>query len=246
MGRLTAAQRRTMLDSPWFGRLPEAAREEVLELARLRELADGTLLYGKDRAADAWFGIVEGAVRLGASAPDGRQGLLTILEPGTWFGDTSLFDGMPRPHDAIAHGATSVLSLPAPQFAALLERYPVLYKHFVELFCQRTRLMFLAMEAWTILPLEERLALHLVNLANGHGEREGDDLAIRLHMPQEQLAQLLGVTRQRISQILRAWERHGRLRYRYGHIVLCREWLAERSAPAHAIVLRPQGMPAAH
>jgi len=109
-----------------------------------------------------------------------------------------------------------------------------------------TRLLLLAMEAWTILPLEERLALHLVNLANGHGEREGDDLAIRLHMPQEQLAQLLGVTRQRISQILRAWERHGRLRYRYGHIVLCREWLAERAAPVHPIVLRPQRVPAAH
>jgi CRP-like cAMP-binding protein len=235
-----------MLDSPWFGRLPEAAREEVFSNARVREFADGALLYGKDRVGDAWIGIVAGAVRLGASAPDGRQGLLAILEPGTWFGDTSLFDGMPRPHDAVAHGATTVLALPAPQFAALLERYPVLYRHFVELFCQRTRLMFLAMEAWTIQPLEERLALHLVNLANGHGEREGDDLAIRLHMPQEQLAQLLGVTRQRISQILRQWERRGRLRYRYGHIVLRREWLAERSAPAHALALRPQRVPAAN
>ena len=139
-----------------------------------------------------------------------------------------------------------MLSLSAPQFAALLERYPVLYKHFVELFCQRTRLMFLAMEAWTIPPLEERLALHLVNLANGHGEREGDDLAIRLHMPQEQLAQLLDVTRQRISQILREWGRHGRLRYRYGHIVFSREWLAERAEPVHPIALRRQRVPAAH
>jgi CRP-like cAMP-binding protein len=246
MAGLTAAQRSTMLESPWFGRLPEPARDEVLELARLREVDDGALLFAKARAADAWFGIVAGAVRLGASAPDGRQGLIAILEPGTWFGDTSLFDGMPRSCDAVAHGPTTVLALSAPQFAALLDRYPVLYRHFVELFCQRTRLLFLAMEAWTSLPLEERLALHLVHLANGHGERAGDDLAIRLHMPQEQLAQLLGVTRQRISQILREWERQGRLRYRYGHIVLCREWLSQRAAPAHAIVPRLERMPAPH
>jgi CRP-like cAMP-binding protein len=245
MARLTDIQRRTMLDSVWFGRLPEAAREEVLELARLRALGDGAVLYARNRAADAWFGLVEGAIGLGASAADGRQGLLAILEPGTWFGDTSLFDGMPRPHDAIAHGAATVLALSAPHFAGLLERYPVLYKHFVELFCQRTRLMFLAMEAWMILPLEERLALHLVNLANGHGQREGDDLALRLHMPQEHLAQLLGVSRQRVSQVLRAWERHGWLRYRYGRIVLCREWLVDR-AKAYPIALRAERLPAPH
>ena len=246
MAGLTAAQRSTMLESPWFGRLPEPARDEVLELARLREVDDGALLFAKARAADAWFGIVAGAVRLGASAPDGRQGLIAILEPGTWFGDTSLFDGMPRSCDAVAHGPTTVLALSAPQFAALLDRYPVLYRHFVELFCQRTRLLFLAMEAWTSLPLEERLALHLVHLANGHGERAGDDLAIRLHMPQEQLAQLLGVTRQRISQILHEWERLGRVHVRYGRVVLDGLWFASNPTAPHLHSVPIASLPLAH
>jgi len=218
----------------------------VLELARLREVDDGALLFAKARAADAWFGIVAGAVRLGASAPDGRQGLIAILEPGTWFGDTSLFDGMPRSCDAVAHGPTTVLALSAPQFAALLDRYPVLYRHFVELFCQRTRLLFLAMEAWTSLPLEERLALHLVHLANGHGERAGDDLAIRLHMPQEQLAQLLGVTRQRISQILHEWERLGRVHVRYGRVVLDGLWFASNPTAPHLHSVPIASLPLAH
>jgi CRP-like cAMP-binding protein len=245
MARLTAMQLRTMLESPWFGRLPEPARGEVLESARLRALADGEMLYEKDRAADAWYGIVEGAVRLGASTCDGRQGLLTFLEPGNWFGDTSLFDGMPRPHDAVAHGATLLLVLPAARFFELLDRYPVLYRHFVLLFCQRTRLLFVAMEATAAFPLEERLALYLVNLANGHGLREGEDIVIRLHLPQEHLAQLLGVTRQRISQILRDWERHGWLRYRYGRIVLRAAWLAGRGAGVLALAVRDDRMAAA-
>jgi CRP-like cAMP-binding protein len=246
MARLTAMQLHTMLDSPWFGRLPEPARAEVIELAKLRRLADNETLYEKDRAADAWYGIVEGSIRLGASTFDGRQGLLTFLEPGNWFGDTSLFDGMPRPHDAIAHGATLVLVLAASRFFELLDRYPVLYRHFVLLFCQRTRLMFIAMEASTACPLEERLALHLVNLANGHGLREGDDVVLKLHLPQEHLAQLLGVTRQRISQILREWERLGWLHYRYGRIVLRAAWLAGRATGGLALALRDNGVTAAH
>ena len=87
--------------------------------------------------------------------------------------------------------------------------------------------------------------MHLVHLANGHGLRDGADVAINLHLPQEQLAQLLGVTRQRISQILRDWERHGWLRYRYGRIVLRAAWLAGRGAGVLALAVRDDRMAAA-
>jgi CRP-like cAMP-binding protein len=230
MAWLTPAQRATLLGNDWFAGLPEAARDEALDLAVPRRLREGERLYGKDGEGDAWFGIAEGAIRLGATAPDGRQGLLAILEPGTWFGDTSLLDGLPRPHDAVAHAPTMLLAVARPQFEALLERYPVLYRHFVQLHCRRARLMYLALEAWTAYPLDERLARHLQHLARGHGRRVGEDVAIELHLPQEQLAQLLGVSRQRVSQLLRDWEQHGRLHFRYGRIVLSGEWLGRREA----------------
>ena len=240
MARLSTAHRQTMLDSAWFGGLPPAARDEALDLATLRHLHEGELLYAKDRCADAWFGVLEGAIRLGASAPDGRQGLLAFLEPGTWFGDTSLFDGLPRPHDAVAHGPAAVLALSTAQFEGLLERYPVLYRHFIALYCQRTRLMYFALEAWTAFPLDERLARHLLNLAAGHGQRDGDvdDIAINLRLPQEQLAQLLGVSRQRVSQILRDWEDRGWLHFRYGRIVLNGRWIASQPAGAQLLAMR--------
>jgi CRP/FNR family cyclic AMP-dependent transcriptional regulator len=246
MARLTGAQRQTLLDSAWFGKLPAAARDEAIEVSTLRQLAEGEVVYAKDRSADGWHGIVSGAIRLGASGPDGRQGLLTFLEPGAWFGDTSLFDRLPRPHDAVAHCATSLLSVSATQFEELLERYPVLYRHFVELFCQRSRLMFLALEAWTAFSLDERLAMHLVHLANGHGQRDGGDVAINLHLPQEQLAQLLGVTRQRISQILHEWERLGRVHVRYGRVVLDGAWLDSQPTGPHLLATAAAALPAAH
>jgi CRP-like cAMP-binding protein len=233
MARLTAAQRQTMLDSPWFGTLPPGPRDEALDVATLRHFGEGEVVYAKDRPADAWYGILAGAIRLGASGPDGRQGLLTFLQPGAWFGDTSLFDHLPRPHDAIAHCPTTLLAVSAAQFDGLLDRYPMLYRHFVELFCQRSRLMFLALESWTAFSLDERLAMHLVHLANGHGLRDGADVAINLHLPQEQLAQLLGVTRQRISQILHEWERLGRVHVRYGRVVLDGLWFASNPTAPH-------------
>ncbi|HEY9023648.1 MAG TPA: cyclic nucleotide-binding domain-containing protein, partial [Burkholderiaceae bacterium] len=169
MARLTAAQRQTMLDSPWFGALPPGPRDEALDVATLRHLNEGDVVYAKDRPGDAWYGILGGAIRLGSSGPDGRQGLLTFLQPGAWFGDTSLFDHLPRPHDAVAHCPTTLLAVSAAQFEGLLDRYPLLYRHFVELYCRRSRPMFLALESWTTFSLDDRLAMHLVHLANGHG-----------------------------------------------------------------------------
>lgn len=245
MARLTAAHRQVLLDSEWFGRLPVAVRDETMAIATLRHLGEGEIVYAKDRPGDGWYGIAAGAIRLGASGPDGRQGLLTFLPPGAWFGDTSLFDHLPRPHDAIAHCPTTLLTVSAAQFDALLERYPVLYRHFVELYCQRSRLMFLALEAWTAFSLDERLAMQLVHLANGHGLRDGDDVAIDLHLPQEHLAQLLGVTRQRISQVLHEWERLGRVRVRYGRVVLDGRWF-ESQPTVHLKALPIARLPLAH
>ena len=246
MARLTAAQRQAMLDSPWFGKLPATPRDEVLELATLRHVGEGEVVYAKDRPGDAWYGIVAGAIRLGASGPDGRQGLLTFLQPGAWFGDTSLFDHLPRPHDAVAHCATTLLAVSAAQFDGLLDRYPMMYRHFVELYCRRSRLMFLALESWTAFSLDERLAMQLVHLANGHGQRDGADVAINLHLPQELLAQLLGVTRQRISQILHEWERQGRVHVRYGRVVLDGLWFASNPTAPQLYAVPMASLPLAH
>jgi len=246
MARLTAAQRQTMLDSPWFRALPAGPRDEALDVATLRHLAEGEVVYAKDRAAEAWYGVLAGAVRLGTSGPDGRQGLLTFLPPGDWFGDIALFDRQPRSHDAVAHCPTTLLAVSAAQFDALLDRYPVLYRHFVELYCRRSRLMFLALESWTAFSLDERLAMQLVHLANGHGQRDGADVAINLHLPQELLAQLLGVTRQRISQILHEWERQGRVHVRYGRVVLDGLWFASNPTAPQLYAVPMASLPLAH
>jgi len=139
----------------------------------------------------------------------------------------------------------SLLAIPAAQFDGLLERYPTMYRHFVDLYCQRSRLMFLALEAWTAFSLDERLAMHLVHLANGHGLRDGADVAINLHLPQEQLAQLLGVTRQRISQILHEWERLGRVHVRYGRVVLDGLWFASNPTAPHLMSVPVGSLPPA-
>lgn len=225
MAQLSPAQIKTMLDNRWFGRLPEIVRQEVLDRARLRHLKNGEVLFFKGQAPDGWYAVVEGAIKTGSTSPDGKEAILTFVEPGTWFGEISLFDGLPRTHDNTAHGDTTVLVVSITDFRAALSTYPVLYSHFMELHCQRIRLMFAAMEEWNTLPLEDRLMRQLRHLADVYGKPCPEGIEINLHLPQEDLAQLLGVTRQRVNQSLKSWERSGWVQFHYGNILLTRTLL---------------------
>jgi CRP/FNR family transcriptional regulator, cyclic AMP receptor protein len=207
---------------PWFAQLPEALQLAIVARARPVRLAHGQLLFRKRDPADAWWGILQGAIRIGAASAEGRELTLTYLEPGAWFGEISLFDGEPRTHDGQAQGATVLLRVARPDFDALLAEHPALARALLQLQSQRLRMMFGLIESASLLPLPQRLAQQLLSLASTYGEPgpQPGTVHIALRLPQDALGQLLGTSRQRINQALKTWERDGWLHQRYGEIVL--------------------------
>jgi CRP-like cAMP-binding protein len=137
---------------------------------------------------------------------------LTYVEPGTWFGDIALFDGLPRTHDANAHGETTLLVVRKADFRELLTQHVELYDALLRLNCRRLRLMFDIIEDLNTRPLAARLAKQILLLARSYGVTEGEEIRIGLQLAQEDLAQLLGASRQRVNQELKALERDEALR----------------------------------
>jgi CRP/FNR family transcriptional regulator, cyclic AMP receptor protein len=220
MAELSAAESQTLLDNTWFAALPAALRAALVGGARRLRLADGETLFLDGQEADGWYGVLEGAIKVRHVSADGRERVLTWLEPGTWFGEISLLDGAPRIHDGLAAGATTLLLLPTAAFEDLLERHPRFGRALAELQSRRLRLVFALLAELSTLPLETRLARQLLNLAASYGRSTPEGTRIELHLPQDELAQLMGVSRQRINQALKAWERQGALTQRYGRIVI--------------------------
>jgi len=178
----------------------------------VRRLADGALLSTRGAPAAEWVGVASGAVRVSSVSLSGKQVTLTYAEPGTWFGDIALFDGMPRTHDANAHGATTLLVVRKPDFKELLSLHVELYDALLRLNCRRLRLMFDAIEDLNTLPLAARLAKQILLLARSYGIQQGDEIRVGLQLAQEDIAQLLGASRQRVNQELKGFEREGAVR----------------------------------
>jgi CRP-like cAMP-binding protein len=178
----------------------------------VRRVHDGAILSARGAPAQEWCGVALGAVRVSSVSLSGKQITLTYVEPGIWFGDISLFDGMPRTHDAHAHGETTLLVVRGADFRDLLARHIELYDALLRLNCRRLRLLFDTVEELNTRPLAARLAKQIMVLARSYGVEQGDEIRIGLQLAQEDIAQLLGASRQRVNQELKSFEREGAVR----------------------------------
>ncbi len=216
---------RTRLQSGhWFSALPGPLQQALLELAQVQQLDAGQRLFRRGDSPSGLYALVEGAMRVGAVAASGKEALLTLIEPPSWFGEISLFDGQPRTHDAFAESASVVLLVPQSALLTLLEREPRYWRDFALLMSQKLRLAFIALEEMSLLPAAPRLARRLLLIAENYGEGEPRRL---IQLAQEQLALMLAISRQTTNQILKELEAQGIVRLHYGEIEIL-DWAGLR------------------
>jgi CRP-like cAMP-binding protein len=205
-------ERQQIEGGSWFSKLSPSLRADILSRALVRRYPDGIQIASRGTPPNDWVGVASGAVRVSTVSLSGKQITLTYVEPGTWFGDISLFDGLPRTHDATTHGPTTLLVVRKPDFNELLSRHTELYEALLRLNCRRMRLMFATFEDLNTKPLAARLAKQILLLARSYGIAQGEEIRIGLQLAQEDLAQLLGASRQRVNQELKGFEREGAVR----------------------------------
>ena len=217
---LTPDERHNIESGAWFAKLSPTLRQAVLSRAYVRRLTDGAALAARGTPAEDWCGVAKGAVRVSLVSLSGKQVTLTYVDPGTWFGDISLFDGLPHTHDADVHGDTTLLVVRKADFKLLLAQHVELYEALLRLNCRRLRLMFNHFEDLNTRPLAARLAKQILMLAKSYGIAQGEEIRIGLQLAQEDLAQLLGASRQRVNQELKGFEREGAVRVEPARLVV--------------------------
>lgn len=208
---------RSRLDTgQWFSHLPVSLQDSLLTIARVRRLSPGQRLFKRGDPPCGLYAVLEGSVRIGAVSEQGKEALLSLVEPPHWFGEICLFDGQPRTHDAFGTGHCILLHIPQTALLALLDEHPAYWRQLALLMSHKLRLTFINLEQLSLMPAPARLAHRLLMLAEGYGEI---DLPRRvLQLPQEQLASMLSLSRQTTNQILKDLQGQGILNLRYGEI----------------------------
>jgi CRP/FNR family cyclic AMP-dependent transcriptional regulator len=220
---LTMEEREAINHGRWFSSLSPSLRHDILRCAFVRRYQDGELIAARGDPPTVWSAVAKGAVRVSSTSITGKQITLTYVEPGVWFGDVAMFDGDARTHDAYAHGPTTLLCVARSDFRKILEQHVELYEALLRLQARRIRTLFGLVEDFNTLPLRARLAKQLLHLSRSYGVpclAHGHEIRIGLQLAQEELAQLLGASRQRVNQELKTMEREGAIRIEPGGLVV--------------------------
>ena len=220
---LTIEEREAINSGRWFSTLSPSLRHDILRCAYVKRYKDGELIAARGEPPEDWIACALGAVRVSSTSLSGKQITLTYVEPGIWFGDVSLFDGDRRTHDAYAHGDTTTLCVAKADFKKILALHAELYEALLRLNARRIRQLYGLVEDLNTLPLRARLAKQLLHLIRSYGVpslSDGSEIRIGLQLAQEELAQLLGASRQRVNQELKSMEREETIRIEPGGLVI--------------------------
>jgi CRP/FNR family transcriptional regulator, cyclic AMP receptor protein len=176
----------------------QALRAGVVDV----RLGRGDRVFSEGDEGDRLYVILDGKIKLTRAAPDGRENLLGVLGPGEMFGELSLFD--PRPRTASAVGVTDarLAALPHEWLRSWLTGRPDVALHLLKALAQRLRR---ANDVWADLVFTDvpgRVAKALLDLASRFGEQQENGLQVHHDLTQEELAQLVGASRETVNKAL--------------------------------------------
>ncbi len=220
---LTMEEREAINSGRWFSSLSPSLRHDILRCAYVKRHKDGDMLAARGDPPEQWIACAKGAVRVSSTSVSSKQITLTCVEPGIWFGDVSIFDGDRRTHDCYAHGDTTTLNVAKADFKKILSQHVEFYEAMLRLQSRRIRQLYGLVEDLNTLPLRARLAKQLNHLLRSYGVPSLSDakaVRISLQLAQEELAQLLGASRQRVNQELKQMEREHIIRIEPGGLVV--------------------------
>jgi len=198
--------------SPLFAALEPAAQHELRAQMVQVHLPRGQSLFDEGDPGDRLYVVTEGKVKLGRTAADGRENLLAVMGPGEMFGELSLFDPGPRTATATAVTDTTLIGLGNADLQPWLAQHPEVANKLLAALARRLRRTNEAMADLVFSDVPGRVAKALLDLARRFGVTTDDGVRVTHDLTQEELAQLVGASRETVNKALADFAGRGFLR----------------------------------
>ena len=197
--------------------------EELAELTaqfQTLELQKGEVLFHEGEPGDRLFIIVSGKVKLSRRSGDGRESILALLGPGEMFGEMTLFNPGPRSATATDVSNTELQVLNHADLVALLKRHPAVGTHLLAALAARLSRTDEALGDLVFSDVPGRVAKALVDLGKRFGQPGPDGVHLAHDLTQEELAQLVGASRETVNKALAEFSTRGWIKREGRSIVL--------------------------
>ena len=198
--------------TPLFAGLDDEAWEALERRLGRRDLARGEHLFREGDPGDALHVVVDGKVKICRTSADGRENVVAILGPGDLLGELSIFDAQPRGAAAVAVVDCALATLSDADFHEWLREHPRGSFGLLRALAVRLRQTNEAMADLVFTDVPGRIAKTLLSLGERFGEPDGTGTRVAHDLTQEELAQLVGASRETVNKALSDFAARGWIR----------------------------------
>lgn len=202
---------------PIFSDLDPEALDQLCRYAKPTSLKRGATIFAKGDVGNSLYAVISGTVKISISSPDGRNAILNLISAGGLFGEVALLDGKERTADATANTNCEIFVIDRREFLPFVKIQPALAMKFIELLCERLRWTSDQVEQVILQDLPRRLASALLGLTE---KRKLEPTSQTIAITQQEISEMVGMTRESINKQLRAWAARDWVRLEHGAIVL--------------------------
>jgi CRP/FNR family transcriptional regulator len=216
--------------APLFDALDDDSAAALQTGVTIVDLARAERLFDEGASGNQLYVILDGKIKLTRAAADGRENLLSVLGPGEMFGELSLFDPRPRTASATAVTDSRLAALAHDDLRNWLTGRPDVALHLLQALAQRLRRANDVMADLVFTDVPGRVAKALLDLAERFGTAQEDGLQVNHDLTQEELAQLVGASRETVNKALADFAARGWLQLAAKSVLLMEpERLRKRS-----------------
>jgi CRP/FNR family cyclic AMP-dependent transcriptional regulator len=208
-------------------------RSAVTALAKQLQPVDfppGHLIFAEGEPGDLLYIIISGKVKIGRRCHDGRENLLSIMGPSDMFGELSIFDPGPRTSSATTITEVRAALMDRDALRAWIAVRPEIADRLLRVLARRLRRTNSNLTDLIFIDVSGRVAKKLLGLAQRFGTREGGATRVTHDLTQEELAQLVGASRETVNKALSDFAQRGWIQMEGKSLLICdSEGLAMRA-----------------
>ena len=180
---------------------PVAVNNLIKDLETIR-FGRGTTIFEEGDPGSRLYVITSGKVKLARHANDGRENLLQVMGPSDMFGELSIFDPGPRTSSAVCVTDVQTATMNADQLREWLASHPEIAEQLLRVLARRLRRTNNNLADLIFTDVPGRVAKTILQLANRFGQHENGVLRVNHDLTQEEIAQLVGASRETVNKAL--------------------------------------------
>ena len=197
------AYREVLAHTDFFAEADDVTLDTLAKAGVERQLVRGDILFEEGDPPDALYVVTSGRIAIAIANPiDRRESVVALMEPGDLFGDLGMLDDRPRSAMARALEPSGVLAVPFEPVLRMFDEHPQLLWNVTRMLAQRLRAMDEALADSVFLDVTGRTAKRLLELADGSDQ-------FTLPVTQEELAGMVGASRERVNKAIASFIRLG-------------------------------------